>query len=95
MVARASVGIRELRQNLSVYLRRVEHGETLEVTERGRPVALLTPLPGRTSVLDRLIAEGHAIPAKRRGPIGLPKSPAEPLRMTVSEALEMLRSDER
>jgi prevent-host-death family protein len=38
------VGVRELRQNLSVYLRRVQEGEALEVTERGRPVALLGPL---------------------------------------------------
>ncbi len=95
MVTRASVGIRELRQNLSVYLRRVEKGETLEVTERGRPVAVLAPLPGRASILDRLIAEGQAIPAKRHGPIRAPKPPKEPLRMTASEALEMLRADER
>lgn len=55
--------MRELRQNLSVYLRRVEAGETLEVTEHGRPVARLGPLrPGRLGVLDRLIAEGRAIP---------------------------------
>ena len=60
------VGIRELRQNLSVYLRRVEAGETLEVTERGKPVALLTPLPGRQSILDRLIAEGR--PGRRSVP---------------------------
>ena len=39
------VGVRELRQNLSVYLRRVEAGETLEVTEHGHSVARLTPLP--------------------------------------------------
>jgi prevent-host-death family protein len=38
------VGVRELRQNLSVYLRRVRRGEKLEVTERGRPVAILQPL---------------------------------------------------
>ncbi|MGH2488568.1 MAG: type II toxin-antitoxin system Phd/YefM family antitoxin, partial [Candidatus Limnocylindria bacterium] len=41
---RAQVGVRELRQNLSVYLRRVKRGERLEVTERGRAVALLAPL---------------------------------------------------
>lgn len=41
------VGIRELRQNLSVYLRRVAEGETLEVTERGRPVARLAPSKSR------------------------------------------------
>ena len=38
------VGIRELRQNLSVYVRRIHRGERFEVTERGRPVALLVPL---------------------------------------------------
>lgn len=96
MVARASVGIRELRQNLSVYLRRVEQGETLEVTERGRPVAVLAPLPGRTSVLDRLIAEGHAIRGKGDIRDVLPPKPLDvPLRMTLSEALELLRRDER
>jgi prevent-host-death family protein len=60
------VGVRELRQNLSVYLRRVGEGETLEVTEHGRPVARLTPLPRGTTTLDRLIAEGRATPATMR-----------------------------
>jgi len=57
------VGVRELRQNLSVHLRRVVRGETLEVTDRGRAVAVLAPLPKPTSVLDRLRAEGRLIPA--------------------------------
>jgi prevent-host-death family protein len=57
-----SVGVRELRQNLSVYLRRVAAGETLRVTERGRPVAVLSPLPGHGTVRDRLIAEGRLLP---------------------------------
>jgi len=62
----ARVGVRELRQNLSVYLRRVEQGETLEVTEHGRLVARLGPAPApETSILDRLIAEGRATPASR------------------------------
>ena len=38
------VGVRELRQNLSVYLRRIQQGETLRVTDHGHPVALLTPI---------------------------------------------------
>lgn len=60
-----AVGVRELRQNLSVYLRRVKAGETLHVTERGEEVALLTPKPAKEmSVLERLIAEGKATPAK-------------------------------
>lgn len=41
----ASVGIRELRQRASELLRRVEAGETIEITDRGRPVALLSPTP--------------------------------------------------
>lgn len=89
------VGIRELRQNLSVYLRRVEAGETLEVTERGKPVALLTPLPGRQSILDRLIAEGYARPAKRpHGPIGA-ALPAIPGAKPLSEILQEMREDQR
>lgn len=54
------VGVRELRQNLSVYLDRVKAGETLEVTEHGHAVAHLTPLPRPArSTLDRLVAEGR------------------------------------
>ncbi len=58
----ASVGVRELRQRASDLLRRVEHGETIEVTDRGRPVALLTPHP-TGSRLDRLRALGELEPA--------------------------------
>ncbi len=38
-----TVGVRELRQNLSRYLERVKAGETLAVTERGVEVARLAP----------------------------------------------------
>jgi prevent-host-death family protein len=59
----ARVGVRELRQNLSVYLDRVKDGEILEVTEHGHSVALLTPLPRTTmSTLERLVAEGRITP---------------------------------
>ena len=54
------VGIRELRQNLSVYIRRIRQGERFEVTDRGRPVGLLLPLADNLSPLERLIAEGRA-----------------------------------
>lgn len=86
------VGVRELRQNLSVYLRRVAAGESLQVTERGRPVALLGPLPER-SPLDDLIARGRVRPAVGRL-ADLPP-PLEAGAMSVSEALRDLRSDER
>lgn len=65
--ARASdrVGVREIRQNLSVYLRRVKAGESLIVTERGHTVARLTPMRESQLELDRLVAEGLATPATR------------------------------
>jgi len=89
------VGVRELRQNLSVYLRRVEAGETLEVTEHGHPVARLTPLPPqRMSVLDRLIAEGKAYPGKggNLADLGPPLDigPGPPL----SEVLQQMRDED-
>lgn len=43
MPASKTVGVRELRQNLSKYLTRVKKGETLAVTERGHEVAQLIP----------------------------------------------------
>ena len=96
MVVQASVGIRELRQNLSVYLRRIEAGETLQVTDRGRAVALLAPLPGRSGILDRLIVGGLARPARRQpSTLRMPESPGKPLVMSASEALARLRADER
>lgn len=62
-----TVGIAELRQNLSRYLRRVENGERLLVTDRNRPVAELGPAPSTGGELDRLIAEGRVARPKRRG----------------------------
>ena len=58
----AKVGVRELRQNLSVYLRRVKRGERLEVTERGRVVAVLAPLSEASTPLERLVISGRASP---------------------------------
>lgn len=46
----SDVGIRELKQRLSEYLDRAERGEILRVTDRGRPKALLGPVPGRARI---------------------------------------------
>jgi len=92
--APARVGVRELRQNLSVYLRRIQAGETLEVTEHGHPVARLTPLPPqRMSVLDQMIAEGRAYPGKGGNladwePIDIGPGP------TLSEVLQQMRDED-
>ena len=56
----ATVGIRELRQNLSRYIDRVKAGESLTVTERGREVARLTPAGPKDSPIARLVAERGA-----------------------------------
>jgi prevent-host-death family protein len=61
----ATVGVRELRQNLSVYLDRVKKGEAMTVTERGEVVAMLRPPEATGSLADRLVAEGRARRATR------------------------------
>jgi prevent-host-death family protein len=62
----ADVGVRELKQRLSEYLDRAERGELLRVTERGRPKALLGPLPGRGRV-EEGVAEGWITPGSGDG----------------------------
>ena len=87
-----TVGVAELRQKLSKYLRLVDHDERLVVTERNKLVAELGPPPSTGQALDRLIAEGRLARPLRSG---LP----EPLQLTddlqaLSRALDEIR-DER
>lgn len=94
-MASHAVGVRELRQQASALLRRVVGGETIRITDRGRSVALLTPMPSaEESPLARLRAEGDTLleggslddigdPLEVRG-----KNPA-------SRALRRLRAGER
>ena len=89
------VGIRELRQNLSVYVRRVrEEGRAYEVTERGEPVARLTPLEDRPrSVIEQMIADGRITSATRAWkdlPAPLPARGGKPL----SQVLQEMRDEE-
>ncbi len=89
-----TVGVRELRQRASELLRLVEQGETVEITDRGRPVALLAPLP-QGSPLERMRAAGEVTEstlALDDLPDPLDLAPATEL---PSAALERLRSDER
>ena len=89
-----SVGVRELRQRASELLRRVEAGETFEVTDRGRPVALLSPLPA-VEGLARLRADGDVTASKDEL-----ETLAEPIEVGAgaelpSQVLTRLRRDER
>jgi len=91
----ARVGVRELRQNASAVLRRVLAGESIEITQRGRPVAMIVPLPEPTDVIERLVFEGRARPSKGSlTDLPPPPKPA-PGSMLPSEALSELRADER
>jgi prevent-host-death family protein len=87
-----SVGIAELRQNLSRYLKLVSEGESLVVTDHNRPVAMLGPIPKRSATMQRLIDEGKLNPPV--GNKGLP----EPLDIdlppgALQEALEWTRGE--
>lgn len=84
------VGVRELRQNLSVYLNRVKRGETLTVTEHRRVVAVLRPPMAVAKPLDVLIASGIATAAKRDA-----ADRPRPLRVPLSRSLSQLIRDER
>jgi prevent-host-death family protein len=86
-----TVGVRELRQNLSVYLVRVKKGQTLTVTEHGHAVAELRP-PPREDRLQRLVAEGRVMPPRRPG-ASLPRPLKLRLDRPVSELLQELRDD--
>jgi prevent-host-death family protein len=82
------VGIRQLKQHLSAYLDRAERGEVIRVTDRGRPKALLSPVPG-TATLDIGVEEGWIT----RGAPG----PLPPVRRTASTRTiaEVLGEDRR
>jgi prevent-host-death family protein len=86
-----TVGVAELRQNLSRYLRLVEQGERLVVTERNRPVAELGPPPLTGEALDRLIADGRVSRPTRHGlpaPLSLDGDTT-----ALSNALNEIRGD--
>jgi prevent-host-death family protein len=89
-----TIGVRELRQRASEVLRQVEQGATFEVTDRGRPVALLGPLP-EASPLQRLrdsgdVALGRGKLSELGPPLELPRASERP-----SQVLARLRRDER
>lgn len=88
------ISVRNLRQHASVWLRHVQAGESFEVTDRGRPVAVLAPLP-QGGELERLIAVGRAQPATRDLLTIGPPLPARPGIPCPTEVLEELREAER
>ena len=86
------VGLRELRHDARTWVERAKAGERVYVTDRGRVIAEIVPHRSSSSVLDRLVAEGRAIPAK--GPfrpfVRIPGPPTTRL----SDALQAMRDEE-
>ncbi|CUU58198.1 prevent-host-death family protein [Parafrankia irregularis] len=88
------VGVRELNQNTSQVIDRVRRGETIEVTDRGRPVARLVPIGRGTAALDRLVTEGRAIPPVTGGPVPMPPLLGNPS-VSATDELIAMRDEER
>jgi prevent-host-death family protein len=83
-----SVGVRELKNQLSSYLDRVKAGEEITVTERGRPIARLTAIAADVDRRAALIEAGIIRPAsvgRRRLPSRVKIAPGESLGELVAE----------
>jgi prevent-host-death family protein len=80
------VGIRDLKQHASSVIRRVSSGEEIEVTDRGRPVARIVPIP-QGDEYERLIADGEVSPGSGRWREyePLPPLPGKSLSQTLAE----------
>jgi prevent-host-death family protein len=85
-------GVAELKANLNRYLEQVQRGQEVIVTDRGRPVAKLVPLPptGESDAArrERLIRTGVILPGKGRLRRSLLKRPRGP--RTGADVLEAL-----
>ena len=89
-----SVGVRELRQNLSKYLDRVKAGESLVVTEHGREVARLVPSAGSVpAALERLLARGATMPQGGDLLDLVPAAPVLPEGVSIAAILDEQRAD--
>ena len=90
-----SIPVRQLNQDTAGVLARVERGESLEITSRGRPVARLVPVaPHGPEVLDDLIAVGRVVPGTLSAPFVPPEGPVDS-DAEAGELLSALRDEER
>jgi prevent-host-death family protein len=83
------IGIRELRQNAGAWIAKVKAGATIQVTDRGRPVARLVPLTPAEQARDRLIAEGQLIPA------AAPRIPLDVANLVEGPSLSSILDEQR
>lgn len=66
--------VSELKAGLSKYLARVKRGEQVVITERGRPIAKLVPMPSRPAGVDEKWW-AHLLELERRGILTMPEQP--------------------
>jgi prevent-host-death family protein len=93
--AEQRIGVRELRQHASQYLRRVAAGESFTVTDRGEPVAQLVP-PGPAGDLEAMIRRGDLrVPRHPTGALSGRLPPPLDLGFSATEELARLRDAER
>lgn len=85
------IGVRELRQHASRYLARVATGETIEVTDRGRLVALLVPT--HEDRWQDLVASGQVLAASGEGDVV--DDPPNDYGIDASAQLAAMRAEER
>ena len=88
------IGVRELNQNTSQVLARVSGGETVEIADRGHPIARLVPVSDDRLTLVRLVASGRAIAPAGGGPVPLPPKPGGE-DVDVAATLAAMRDGER
>ncbi|MFI7076504.1 type II toxin-antitoxin system Phd/YefM family antitoxin [Micromonospora sp. NPDC049903] len=90
------IGVRELNQNTSQVLARVSGGETVEITDRGHPIARLVPVSDDRSMLAKLVAAGRAVAPTGGGPVPLPLPPRlGDENADVAASLAAMRDEER
>ena len=87
-----TVGVRDLKNRLSEYLRRVADGEHITVTDRGRPVAFMSPPepPAEHEIVRRMVREGIASWGG-----GKPRGAARPIRIRGKPLSSTVLEDRR
>jgi prevent-host-death family protein len=85
------IGVRELRQHASRYLAKVANGQPIEVTDRGRPIARLVPIPSGESALAELLRSGRLKAPESDSDLEAP----EDFGINASAHLAAMRAEER
>jgi len=88
------LGLREANQQFSKAIKAVKAGREVVLTERGKPIAVIKPLPQPKTIeatIRRLEAEGILRPALKRGP--MPTPTWKPVRIKGKPLSETIREE--